>query len=197
MAILTRLSISMSLQTIDAPIRVNEQSFLTPLSLLPAFPHHSDLEERRRVFWAIFLLDRFIATSTGWTLSLSEKDIRAKLPCLELEFQMSREYPAKYFTQYGLQSETTSICQADLWAFCIESAGGLGRVMTWLRIEWNIRNVKSRQRREMDGFGLVGKLEGWWRGLPERFKKVDGDENVGGIILLHATYYTYGSFGVY
>jgi hypothetical protein len=38
-------------------------------------------EERRRVFWNIFLMDRFCSISTGWNLSLTSADARRRLPC--------------------------------------------------------------------------------------------------------------------
>jgi hypothetical protein len=196
MAILTRLAISTSLQTIDSLPRADESSYLTQVPLLPPPSHQSEREERRRVFWATFVLDRFVATSTGFPLSIQEKEIRAKLPCLELEFQMSRDCPAKHFTQQGLQNpnvETaTPTGQADLWAICVESAGGLGRVMTWLRGEWNMRNTKIRKRQDENGFQLGMKLESWWKNLPGTVVKLEGmtNDNAGNIILLHATYST-------
>ena len=198
MAILTRLSISMSLQTIDLPLRLNEQSSLKSVVLLQLTPHLSEQEERRRCFWAIFCLDRFLSASTGWSVSISERDIRAKLPCLEMEFQMGRDCPAKHFTQHGLQSpdmETaTATGQADLWAICVESAGLLGRVAGWLRGEWNVQSIKGRQRRESDGMSLAGKLEGWWRGLSEGIRRLEDTQlqDSGCTILVHATYHAYG-----
>ncbi|POS69725.1 hypothetical protein DHEL01_v211882 [Diaporthe helianthi] len=41
----------------------------------------SELEERRRVFWNVFLMDRFCSFSTGWNLSLTSADVKRRLPC--------------------------------------------------------------------------------------------------------------------
>ncbi|RYE55305.1 MAG: fungal specific transcription factor domain-containing protein [Rhizobiaceae bacterium] len=41
-------------------------SLMNPLRLLPPSNDWTELEERRRVFWVIFLLDRFCSISTGW-----------------------------------------------------------------------------------------------------------------------------------
>ncbi|TPX10310.1 uncharacterized protein E0L32_008715 [Thyridium curvatum] len=38
-------------------------------------------EERRRVFWNIFNLDRFCSITMGWNTSLTNNDIRRRLPC--------------------------------------------------------------------------------------------------------------------
>lgn len=41
----------------------------------------SELEERRRVFWNVFLMDRFCSIATGWNLSLTSADVKRRLPC--------------------------------------------------------------------------------------------------------------------
>ncbi|RAL08831.1 putative C6 transcription factor [Aspergillus homomorphus CBS 101889] len=43
--------------------------------------HWWQAEERRRVFWTVFLMDRFCSVSTGWNLGLTTADVRRRLPC--------------------------------------------------------------------------------------------------------------------
>jgi hypothetical protein len=38
-------------------------------------------EERRRVFWNVFLLDRFCSVTMGWSTSLTSDDVFRRLPC--------------------------------------------------------------------------------------------------------------------
>lgn len=38
-------------------------------------------EERRRVFWSVFMIDRFCSVATGWNNSLTGADVRRRLPC--------------------------------------------------------------------------------------------------------------------
>ncbi|KAL2127422.1 hypothetical protein VTI74DRAFT_10759 [Chaetomium olivicolor] len=38
-------------------------------------------EERRRVFWNVFLLDRFCSVAMGWNTSLTSDDVHRRLPC--------------------------------------------------------------------------------------------------------------------
>lgn len=40
-----------------------------------------EVEERRRVFWNIFNLDRFCSVSMGWNTSLTSDDVHRRLPC--------------------------------------------------------------------------------------------------------------------
>lgn len=38
-------------------------------------------EHRRRIFWSVFLMDRFCSVTTGWNISLKSTDVRRRLPC--------------------------------------------------------------------------------------------------------------------
>ncbi|KAL3462641.1 fungal-specific transcription factor domain-containing protein [Aspergillus heterothallicus] len=40
-----------------------------------------EAEERRRVFWTIFNLDRFCSVTMGWSISLTSDDVWRRLPC--------------------------------------------------------------------------------------------------------------------
>ncbi|PSN65475.1 hypothetical protein BS50DRAFT_556125 [Corynespora cassiicola Philippines] len=41
----------------------------------------TEIEERRRIFWNIFNLDRFCSISMGWNTSLTSDDVHRRLPC--------------------------------------------------------------------------------------------------------------------
>ncbi|PGH17460.1 hypothetical protein AJ79_01060 [Helicocarpus griseus UAMH5409] len=56
------------------------QPLLKPLTSLPATHNWTEAEERRRVFWVIFLLDRFCSVTTGWNTSLTSDDVHRRLP---------------------------------------------------------------------------------------------------------------------
>ena len=38
-------------------------------------------EERRRLFWTVFMMDRFCGVATGWSNSVPVGDVRRRLPC--------------------------------------------------------------------------------------------------------------------
>jgi hypothetical protein len=50
------------------------------VQLVPPSNDWTELEERRRLFWVIFLLDRFCSVSTGWSTSLTSDDVHRRLP---------------------------------------------------------------------------------------------------------------------
>ncbi|KAG8165974.1 hypothetical protein KVR01_004526 [Diaporthe batatas] len=59
----------------------NFQNQIKRAAFLPPARDWSELEERRRVFWNIFLMDRFCSFATGWNLSLTSADVKRRLPC--------------------------------------------------------------------------------------------------------------------
>ncbi|KAF7191586.1 Ascochitine biosynthesis cluster transcriptional regulator [Pseudocercospora fuligena] len=59
----------------------NHRPLCQPHLLLPCTDDWTDSEERRRVFWNVFLLDRLCSVSTGWNTSLTSDDVHRRLPC--------------------------------------------------------------------------------------------------------------------
>ncbi|KAM5377893.1 hypothetical protein ACJZ2D_004797 [Fusarium nematophilum] len=53
---------------------------LKPLPSIPPPQSWTQDEERRRVFWSIFNLDRLCSVMTGWNTSLTSDDVRRRLP---------------------------------------------------------------------------------------------------------------------
>ncbi|KAH7112922.1 fungal-specific transcription factor domain-containing protein [Dendryphion nanum] len=55
--------------------------FCQPYSFLEHTEDWTEKEERRRVFWNVFNLDRFCSISMGWNTSLTSDDVHRRLPC--------------------------------------------------------------------------------------------------------------------
>lgn len=53
---------------------------MKPVRLVQASADWTELEERRRLFWVIFMLDRFCSVTTGWDTSLTSDDVHRRLP---------------------------------------------------------------------------------------------------------------------
>jgi Fungal specific transcription factor domain len=177
-SILARLATSMSLHAVDESKESKISSFKS-LCLLPKTTSESEMEERRRLFWGIFILDRYVASSTGWNPILAEKDIQVRLPCVESIFQK---------TERTNHLRTTN--EQDSWAMYVESIGIQARIIEWLRIKWGVRDLPIREKH---GLALLRKVEAWWNEIPERIRNLDltSGKVEGNIILLHITYYRY------
>jgi hypothetical protein len=62
-------------QTESAEFLIQRMAFLVPPK------SWIEREEQRRVFWNVFLMDRFCSIATGWNFSLTSADVRRRLPC--------------------------------------------------------------------------------------------------------------------
>lgn len=96
-------------------------------------------EERRRLFWSVFMIDRFCSVATGWNTSMPGADVRRRLPCEGSIWD--REIPVKtpFFgggddVQVSTPvSERTSTESAEVesvggFAFCLEATDTLNLV---------------------------------------------------------------------
>ncbi|KAJ4339329.1 hypothetical protein N0V87_003266 [Didymella glomerata] len=69
------------LQLTSEPSSASQSSLLMrPVRLIQPSNDWTELEERRRLFWIIFMLDRFCSVTTGWDTSLTSDDVHRRLP---------------------------------------------------------------------------------------------------------------------
>ncbi|KAH6632952.1 fungal-specific transcription factor domain-containing protein [Boeremia exigua] len=69
------------LQLSTEPSAASQSSLLMrPVRLAQPSNDWTELEERRRLFWIIFMLDRFCSVTTGWDTSLTSDDVHRRLP---------------------------------------------------------------------------------------------------------------------
>ncbi|PWY80622.1 hypothetical protein BO70DRAFT_46469 [Aspergillus heteromorphus CBS 117.55] len=75
----SRLAIMMGLNRLDG-------QGLDVKQTLPPANDWTEKEERRRVFWAAFCIDRYASIGTGWPFTIDERDISSKLPASDESF---------------------------------------------------------------------------------------------------------------
>ena len=75
-----RMSVYFNLLRLDEPHLFCKQTLLESKDWI-------DQEERRRTFWAAFMLDRFASLGTGWAATFNEDDITTCLPGPDDEYQ--------------------------------------------------------------------------------------------------------------
>lgn len=66
------------------------------ISLAPA-EDWTEAEERRRVFWNVFSLDRFCSVTMGWNTSLTSDDVNRRLPCDGISWRKEELVVTPYF----------------------------------------------------------------------------------------------------
>lgn len=77
---LTRTAEYLQLTVEHTPDR-QSQPLVQPYTLLSPSQDWTQEEERRRVFWTIFNLDRYCSVTMGWNTSLTSHDVNRRLPC--------------------------------------------------------------------------------------------------------------------
>jgi hypothetical protein len=135
---------------------IRRMAFLAPCS------SWREVEERRRVFWNVFLMDRFCSITTGWNLSLTSADVKRRLPCEGALWEEGEplKTPTPYFgvadQSYNHSNSTLPAArpegeeeQASLggFAYCIEATESLGLVTSFfLQHEIDVNKMHDVQR---------------------------------------------------
>lgn len=70
-----RLVQMMKLHRIDAVLQTTDPS----LVLIDAAKDLTEVEERRRIFWMTFLMDRYSCISMGWPTLIDERDVSSEI----------------------------------------------------------------------------------------------------------------------
>ena len=100
--------------TIEDEERTDRYSVSQPFVSLDRSKSWTEEEERRRVFWNIFNLDRFCSVSMGWNTSLTSDDVHRRLPCDGVHWRKQNLVSTPYF---------------GIWD---KSAGKIGNPITFL-----------------------------------------------------------------
>ncbi|KAF2220424.1 fungal-specific transcription factor domain-containing protein [Elsinoe ampelina] len=104
-------------------------------------------EQRRRLFWVVFVMDRFCTVATGWNNSISGSDVQRRLPCEGAIWEAGNAVRTPFFgvaTKMELADQTSSPNSERLtadeqevdalggFAFCIEATETLNLVTNFL-----------------------------------------------------------------
>ncbi|UKZ61429.1 uncharacterized protein TrAtP1_002694 [Trichoderma atroviride] len=83
--------------TIEPDEESPRRPLLKSLAILNTANDWTESEERRRLFWSVFLLDRICSVTTGWHTSLTSDDVHRRLPCGGAMWARSEPVSTPYF----------------------------------------------------------------------------------------------------
>ncbi|GAB7354321.1 hypothetical protein MBLNU459_g4837t1 [Dothideomycetes sp. NU459] len=143
-------------------------------------------EGRRRVFWNVFLMDRFCSVATGWNNSLTSADVRRRLPCEGAIWEEGIPVRTPYFgiaERSNISTEQTSTPNSERrvanddeidslggFAFCVEATESLNLVTTFfLRQPVDFSQAQQIQVWLMHFKELDLRLVKWRVFLPKRW----------------------------
>ncbi|KAI1762232.1 fungal-specific transcription factor domain-containing protein [Hypoxylon sp. FL1150] len=200
--------LQLSIEEDDQPATAFGRVLIKRMTFLPPARTWSEREERRRVFWNIFLMDCFCSISTGWNFSLTSADVKIRLPVEGGLWEAGQPLaiPAPYF---GVADQTSSANGAlpsarsgedpqdsiGAFAYCIEATESLSLVTSFfLQQTIDFSKVHEVQVWLMKFKTLDLRLIQWKLYLPEQWREAcvlnqDGimDPN---LTLAHATHNT-------
>ncbi|CVL07864.1 related to Zn(II)2Cys6 transcriptional activator [Fusarium mangiferae] len=185
------------------------KALIERVAFLPPAATWAEVEERRRIFWNVFLMDRFCSICTGWNLSLTSADVTRRLPCEGAIWETGEpsQTPTPYFgistrshdreKDYLPATRDTEDGQASLggFAFCIEATESLSLVTSFfLQYRVDFKEVHEVQRWLMRFKQLDLRLVQWKFFLPEKWRKACQFNNDGNLdpnlVLAHIAHNT-------
>ncbi|KAF4215737.1 hypothetical protein CNMCM6457_005752 [Aspergillus fumigatiaffinis] len=162
---------------------------LQPRPSLPVAADWVEEEERRRVFWTVFNLDRFCSVTTGWNTSLTSNDVHRRLPADGGLWHNEEPVTTPFFGIWDRSAgkigtliaflptdKPSPTAQVDMstvgaFAYRVEATESLSRVTTFFLQQ----RINHRDRQEMGSWLMRFKeldlrLVSWKMFLPQKWK---------------------------
>lgn len=168
--------------------------------VLPESKDFIEDESRRRLFWMIYLLDRYATIATAFEFALDDKEIDRKLPCRDDLYARNQPVETKWFpTPERPDHEMNKTENLGSFSYYIEILGIMSRVHRFLKKPVDIGALSDvehwqREYRELDGL-----LNSWKFNLPSEFGNMSRLFNANSSnnkvvncawVMLHITYHT-------
>ncbi|EXJ69302.1 uncharacterized protein A1O5_07338 [Cladophialophora psammophila CBS 110553] len=154
-------------------------------------------EERRRLCWMTFILDRYATVATADSFTLDEREMDRCLPCRYDLFSRNEPVETRW-RRRGAPSELIVNKTENLGSFSYhcEVLGILSRIHRFLHQPLDITRHSDIQRWRETYRGLDGELNDWLQNLPGEYGKIsqlchsDPGSRISNWIMLHAAFVT-------
>lgn len=170
--------------------------------VLPEPKSYIEDESRRRLFWMVYLLDRYATIATAFEFALDDKEIDRKLPCRDDLFARNQPVDTRWFqTMEGEQHHLGEMNHPEnlgSFSYYIEIVGILSQIHRFLKKPVDISALSDVEQWQKEYRQLDGKLNQWKFSLPSEYGNMSrlfnpngGNKIVNCIwIMLHITYHT-------
>ncbi|KAL3953020.1 hypothetical protein ACCO45_012963 [Purpureocillium lilacinum] len=205
MALITRsvVQLGLAVETNSFSVSPNYKSIYTLRAMvLPEPKDFIEDESRRRLFWMIYLLDRYATIATAFEFALADKEIDRTLPCRDDLWVKNEKVDTKWFKtrhHHGDQPEQETSQPENLGAFAyyIEILGILSKIHQFLKQPVDISALSDVEQWQFRYKELDNELTQWKFSLPSEFGNMSRlyqpgiGKNISCTwIMLHATYHT-------
>lgn len=212
MALITRAVVQLGLAVESSSFSVspNFTSIYTLRAMiLPEPKDFIEEESRRRLFWMIYLLDRYATIATAFEFALDDREVDRTLPCRDDLWIKNQKVETRWFSdhQNGMQhsphdGESPGFKMDNpqylgAFSYYIEMLGVLTKIHNFLKQPVDISALSDVEQWQMRYKELDNTLTSWKFGLPGEFGNMAKLFQPGsakqlncGWVMLHATYHT-------
>lgn len=142
-------------------------------SVLPEPSTPIEDEERRRLFWAVYMLDRYATVATAFEFALDDKEIDRRLPCRDDLFSANKIIDTKFFRQSSQSGYGSNVHDVHgHFAYHCELLGILSRIHLFLKRPIDIESLQDVEQWQGTYRALDGELNAWHFGLPDEHTNV-------------------------
>jgi hypothetical protein len=127
-------------------------------------------ESRRRLFWMVYLLDRYSTIATAFDFALDEKDIDRKLPCRDEFFVRNQPVDTRWFRATADRGDYAKNGEnVGSFGFYIEILGILSRIHQFLKRPIDIGALSDVEEWQATYRKLDNELSAWEYSLPTEY----------------------------
>ncbi|KAL2010058.1 hypothetical protein VTN00DRAFT_5865 [Thermoascus crustaceus] len=158
-------------------------------------------ESRRRLFWMVYLLDRYSTIATAFDFALDDKDIDRKLPCKDEFFIKNQPVETRWFHHMGSRADYMSYAEnVGSFGLYVDILGILSRIHLFLKRPVDIGALSDVEEWQATYRKLDSELTSWEFNLPTEYAYEDSSRLFSTSksnkavhcdwVMLHATYQT-------
>lgn len=212
MALITRsvVQLGLAVESSSFSVSPNFQSIYTLRAMtLPEPTDFIEEESRRRLFWMIYLLDRYATIATAFEFALDDREIDRTLPCRDDLWMKNQKVETRWFSDHHDEAhheqhnrdspeyKTDNPQNLGAFSYYIEILGILSKIHAFLKQPVDISALSDVEQWQMRYKELDNTLTSWKFGLPGEFGNMAKLFQPGsakqlncGWVMLHATYHT-------
>jgi hypothetical protein len=135
--------------------------------VLPEADNFIEEESRRRLFWMVYLLDRYATIATAFEFALDEKEIDRTLPCREDLWNKNQPVQTRWFrTTERTEHDIDKAENLGAFSYYIEILGILSRIHKFLKKPVDISALSDVEQWQGEYRQLDNTLMSWKFSLP-------------------------------
>ncbi|KAM0092267.1 hypothetical protein ACP6JD_004374 [Aspergillus fumigatus] len=127
-------------------------------------------ESRRRLFWMVYLLDRYSTIATAFDFALDDKDIDRKLPCKDEYFTKNEPVETRWFQHTSERPDYLNRAEnVGSFGLYVEILGIFSRIHLFLKRPVDIGSLSDVEEWQTTYRKLDNELTSWEFNLPPEY----------------------------